>query len=99
MHPPELPRPRICSPPGINDATRFGVLKMDAIAECHRLESSDPAAKTAGEDHHLADLSLWLRYRAHVFVEDVGRGNDVTVGQRWVAIVGAEGVEDSLGAF
>ena len=82
-----------------DDAARLGIVEVNAIAESHVLESPDPAAKTAGEDHDLADLTLRLRCREHVLVEDVGRGDGVVVGKRWIAVVGAEGVENSLGAL
>jgi len=78
---------------------RVGIVEVNAIAESHVLESPDPAAKTAGEDHHLADLALWPRYFARVFVKDVGCGNDINVRQRRIAIAGAEDVEDLLGAL
>src|SRR6516225_9060125 len=96
---PEFSRPWISLAPGVDDAARLGVLEVNVIAERHRLEGSDAAAETAAEDHDLADLALRLRYRAHVLVEDVDRGDDVTVRQRRIAVVGAEGVEDSLGAL
>src|SRR5262249_38414803 len=99
MRTPELSRPWVSFAPSVDDAARLGILEVDAIAECHRLKRPDPAAETAAADHDLADLPLRLCRRARVFVEDVGRGDGVAVGQRWIAVVGAENIQRLLSAL
>ena len=62
------------------------------------LQRADGAAEAERQNGHLADAAFRLRYRARVLVQDVGGGDRVDVRQRRVAIVGAEDVEDLLGA-
>src|SRR5262249_45342288 len=99
MRAPKFFRPRICRSPRVDDAARLGVLDVDVIADCHRLKRADCARESTAQDYNLADLALRLRYRAHVFVEDIACGDDVTVRQRWIAVIGAKDVEDSFSAF
>src|SRR6516164_9644744 len=94
---PELARPWISLAPSVDDAARLGIVEVNAIAESHVLESPDPAAKTAGEDHDLADLALWLRYFARDFVVDVLSIHERNVRQRRIEIAGADNVENLLG--
>jgi hypothetical protein len=72
---------------------------MDSIRKRHRHERADGAAILASKNYDLANLSLWPRDRAYVFVEDIGRGDDIAIRSRRVAIIGAEDIEDSLGAL
>ena len=57
-------------------------------------EPPKPSARRAD----LADAAFRLRHRTRIFVQDVGGGERVDVGPRRVAIVGAENIEDLLGA-
>ena len=65
------------------------------------LKRADRAAETAApERSHLADRAFRLRDPARVvLVQDVGGGDRVDVRPRRIAIVGAEDIEDLLGAF
>ena len=95
---PEFTRPRVCLAPGGDDATRLGVLEADPVVQRHALQRADGAAETERQDGHLADAALRLRDRARIFVQDVGGGEGVDIRPRRVAIVGAENIEDFLGA-
>ena len=96
---PEFPRPRVRLAPGVDDAARLGVVEVDAVVQRHALQRADGAAEAERQRRHLADAAFRLRYRARILVQDVGGGERVDVRPRRVAIVGAENIEDLLGAW
>ena len=42
---PEFPRPRVRLAPGVDDATRLGVIEVNAVVQRHALQRADGAAK------------------------------------------------------
>ena len=98
MDAPEFPRPWVRRPPGIDDATGLGVIEVNAVVQRHSLQGADGAAKAERENGHLADRAFGLCYRPRVLVQDVSGGERVDVRQRGIAIVGAEDIQDLIGA-
>src|SRR5262245_13561921 len=82
---PKFARPRVRVAPGVDNAARFGILEVDVIAKRHIHEGSDATPETTGEDYDFADLTLRLRYRAYIFVEYIGGGDDVVIWPRRIA--------------
>ena len=76
---PEFRRPRVRLAPGIDDATRLGVLEVDTIGQRHALKRTDGAAEAKAQGGNLADAALRLRYRIRICVQDVGGRDSVDI--------------------
>ena len=55
---PRIPRPWVRVAPGIDDATRLGIIEADPIIQRHPLQRADGAAEAECQQAYLADLRV-----------------------------------------